>query len=1233
MNFSFLKEEDFEKGRQLLGHHIHSCVFSERIYQIEVSQSLDTQETVWVFLGLDRANEPTDFFCECEEFEERQSCPHLAAAYLMLFDGHQKPLHIRYKHSLWYIVFFIAARRHGFHPTLSAFEKGGGFYIQSTTGKTLFSMQAKTDEGKKKLDEYVFHRPQETEENSIKFSHLSIEELNQYREGHPSIHLQFELSMWSDLSKWLMVQYAQGIAYTVEFVSENNHLPHEMKVLFPDMDFSFYIARANWKEILPFLNQIASNLHVHPFATFTLTRIHYDPAKVQFTLHKKDLHFPSNSECIDLGDWVYRLEFGFFPKHTDPLFDGDHIEKESIKEVFRKYPDLLKAHLKETVISFKEVRAHYHLFVKERALHIELYAFEKGDMKQALSAFFNPWGYIESKGFFPLKQLVFDTVEKTISKAHIAHFISHYRAWLSQFKGFETHLIAMETQMTYRILSDESLLFESIGDYGDLETDIVDFGEWLYVKGQGFFPKNKGGVSSFLQGGMHIEKKEVDHFIRSHEPELELIKGFFARRCPILKMGLKIALTEGGVIEIHPITRYATDYKEDNVTIYGEYVYAHNEGFSQIPKKAQLPVGYEIDKEIPPFLEKHFLQYEIEQLKPYIFEIDPRLSEAKDMRLLVEHIAYHSKTGTYQLSLGLKSKQGIAPFYKLYQAVVTMKPFLICNAGLIWIKEPRFDWIKELDDDKVKEQHLTVSAMEWIRACVYETVEFSPQCDPALVESLKQFNMPSWDHLDKPCLAGFKTELRPYQILGVKWLWHLYLHRLSGILSDEMGLGKTHQAMGLIAAVMNHVREDKARFFIACPTSVLYHWQRLLETFLPEANVFMYYGLSRSLNTQKEYDIFLTSYGVLRSDIREIQTMQFDVAIFDEMQSAKNKRSQIHRALKVMRANMKLGLTGTPIENDLLDLKALFDILLPRFFSSDQRFKQLFVLPSDHPEKHHRAQLLKQLIHPFILRRKKADVLQDLPEKIEEIAYIDLADEQRAIYDQVLEKGYHEIENLQASNDQQLSIHIFALLSKLKQICDHPCLLSKTPEAYRKHASGKFELCKEILREAKESNLKVVIFTQYLDMLRIFHHYLTHMHIGFASIHGGTRNRKEEVERFQNDPQCEVFVATLQAGGVGIDLISASVVIHYDRWWNPAKENQATDRVHRFGQTRGVQVFKFISKNTIEEAIDALIEKKKDLLHTVVGYDGEDQIKKLDPKELMNILRTLYEEKHPPKSR
>jgi SNF2 family DNA or RNA helicase len=483
----------------------------------------------------------------------------------------------------------------------------------------------------------------------------------------------------------------------------------------------------------------------------------------------------------------------------------------------------------------------------------------------------------------------------------------------------------------------------------------------------------------------------------------------------------------------------------------------------------------------------------------------------------------------------------------------------------------------------------------------------------------------SFSSSKKFCLDLLNAQLRPYQETGLQWLWFLYCHELSGLLCDEMGLGKTHQAMALMACANYEDERKTNKYLVVCPTSVIYHWQESLEKFLPDVKVCVFHGYPRDLSEfDEKYQVLLTSYGILRLEKDKISEFDFEIAIYDEIQIAKNYISKTHKALKLVPAKMRLGLTGTPIENYLQELKALFDVILPNYLPSVQMFREFFTVPIEKKFDEGRKRLLSSLIKPFILRRKKSEVLLDLPEKIEEIAHCDLSLEQKQLYNETLNLTKRKVmDQLKEKNKPIPYAHVFAIMGKLKQICDHPSLIYKDIDNFQSHESGKWDLFVELLNEARESSQKVVIFSQYLNMLAIIEKYLKKKSIGYAVIKGSTKNRAEEIRRFHQDPKCEVFVASLLAAGLGINLSAGSVVIHYDRWWNAAKEDQATDRVHRIGQSRGVQVFKLVTKNTLEERIHQLIQRKRSLVEDTIGVDDSESIKRLTREEIIAALQEI----------
>ena len=462
--------------------------------------------------------------------------------------------------------------------------------------------------------------------------------------------------------------------------------------------------------------------------------------------------------------------------------------------------------------------------------------------------------------------------------------------------------------------------------------------------------------------------------------------------------------------------------------------------------------------------------------------------------------------------------------------------------------------------------------------------------------------------------AGLRSELRPYQRNGVDWLLFLHDNGLSGLLCDDMGLGKTHQVMAFLLSLVEH-DSVAAPFLVVAPTSVISHWRDKLREYAPGLAVSVYHGAERSLPRDPAPGrVVVTSYGLLRNDLEQLARLPFAVAVFDEIQQLKNRDTHAHRAALELRASMKLGLTGTPIENEVGELEALVDLVLPGHLRAEGRAHA-------GGEAADEAQLRRR-IAPFVLRRLKAAVLHELPEKIEDLRACPLSDEQRELYREALDtRGAALRAQLLRSDAAVPYLHVFALLNQLKRICDHPALARNRPADYLAAASGKWDLFVEILAEALDCGQKVVVFSQYLGMLEIMERHLAASGTGFAKLTGATTERGRVVDRFNTDPRCRVFLGSLKAGGTGIDLVGGSVVIHYDRWWNAAREDQATDRVHRIGQRRAVQVFKLLTEGTLEERIDAMIARKRRLLADVVAVDDPHLAKVFSREELLELLQ------------
>jgi hypothetical protein len=458
---------------------------------------------------------------------------------------------------------------------------------------------------------------------------------------------------------------------------------------------------------------------------------------------------------------------------------------------------------------------------------------------------------------------------------------------------------------------------------------------------------------------------------------------------------------------------------------------------------------------------------------------------------------------------------------------------------------------------------------------------------------------------------GLRSQLRPYQADGVAWLWSRFLVGVGALLADDMGLGKTHQVMGMLCLLAD--RDPAAQTLVVCPRGVLEHWHTLLEQFAPGLPVRLFHGPSRSLEGFNGGGIVLTTYDILFRSTEDLIERNWAVTVFDEAQRIKNPRTKAARAARKIPSKFRVALTGTPLENRLLELWSVVDLILPGYLGSEREFRSIHRDPT-----HHQLHLLRQRLGVLTLRRVKDQVLADLPEKVEDIRYCRLLPEQRTVYRNIHRQRSKEIVELLRDEEAEIPyMHIFALLTRLKQVCDHPALVEGSEG--RTAGSAKTEIFDEILDEALDGGLQVVVFSQYVKMIELMSSHLDRRKTKHLVLTGESRDRGRIVRRFNSEQHERVLLASLLAGGVGIDLTGASVVLHYDRWWNPAKENQATDRVHRIGQKRFVQVFKLITRNTIEERIDELIRSKVDLIERVVA-PTKDVISSLGRSELMDLL-------------
>jgi non-specific serine/threonine protein kinase len=453
----------------------------------------------------------------------------------------------------------------------------------------------------------------------------------------------------------------------------------------------------------------------------------------------------------------------------------------------------------------------------------------------------------------------------------------------------------------------------------------------------------------------------------------------------------------------------------------------------------------------------------------------------------------------------------------------------------------------------------------------------------------------------QPLPVHFNGELRPYQKAGYDWLHFLAEFGVGGILADDMGLGKTVQAL----ALLQKVYEDGAQLpsLIVVPASPLFNWLKEIERFTPTLRALVYTGSSRkqTLPALSSYHLVVTSYGIMRRDIEFLKKQEFQYVILDESQNIKNPVSVTALCARALNARRKLALSGTPVENNLSELWSQFAFLNPGMLGSERMFTENFARPIERFQDESASAVLKQLISPFILRRTKELVAKELPPKVESTVYCDMDTEQRRAYEH-WRRYYRETirQSIEEIGFQRSKIKVLEGLMRLRQVCCHPAIIDKE----YKGSSGKFDAFTGMLDDILAEGHKVLVFSQFVTMLTVLRHHCDTQGIVYEYLDGRTTNRQERVERFQSDENVKLFLISLKAGGTGLNLTAADYVIHYDPWWNPAVEMQATDRTHRIGQTKHVFAYKLITRESVEEKILALQERKRALVQSIITTDS-----------------------------
>ena len=560
-----------------------------------------------------------------------------------------------------------------------------------------------------------------------------------------------------------------------------------------------------------------------------------------------------------------------------------------------------------------------------------------------------------------------------------------------------------------------------------------------------------------------------------------------------------------------------------------------------------------------------------------------------------------------------------------WQQLVDMKTPLVNFRG---------QWM-ELDREKMQEMLLfwqqqkdnpdALSVQELLKKLAEEGDSLEVDTRDSLAEMLAKLNDSSQlEIIDNPTLL--KAQLRDYQKRGVSWLRYLETLGLNGCLADDMGLGKTMQVIA--ALILEKETSKTAPTLLIAPTSVIGNWQKEIEKFAPHLKTFIHHGSQREQDKKLfrklcvEQDMLITSYTLARKDSALLNSMDWHRVVLDEAQNIKNPKAAQTKAILKLKATHRLALTGTPVENRLMDLWSIFNFLNPNYLGKQTQFRKIYELPIQRDNNPVQSTILKQLIQPFILRRLKTDknIIKDLPDKIENKQYCNLSKEQASLYQAVVKDVEAQLEEKDGIERQGLML---STLMKLKQICNHPMQFLQDDSPFTAERSHKLERLTDMLAEAIADGDSVLIFTQFTEIGDKLVQYLSkEKHYPSHYLHGGVTRKKREqmIEDFQDpDSPPSIFVLSLKAGGVGITLTRANHVFHFDRWWNPAVENQATDRAFRIGQQKNVFVHKFVTLGTLEERIDQMIEDKQKMADSSVGND-ESWLTKLDNQAFKELI-------------
>ncbi|WP_437919184.1 DEAD/DEAH box helicase [Sphingobacterium sp. LRF_L2] len=556
------------------------------------------------------------------------------------------------------------------------------------------------------------------------------------------------------------------------------------------------------------------------------------------------------------------------------------------------------------------------------------------------------------------------------------------------------------------------------------------------------------------------------------------------------------------------------------------------------------------------------------------------------------------------------------PFIELREYILNKnREFTLPNGEIAIIPEEWFAQYEHLFQFTLKKDSLQLNKKHI--GLLYEITEHTQVSFHRKLEQLLNFDQIT----EAPLPHSFQGELRPYQRAGYNWFHFLQDYKFGGCLADDMGLGKTVQTLALLQQQKEALKQtEHAKVsLLILPTSLLYNWQKEAEKFAPHLRILLHTGTNRIKDSFgfSHFDLVITTYGIVRSDEVLLGKFFFNYIILDESQHIKNPTSKSFKAIKNLKSRHKLALSGTPVENSVADIWSQMHFANPGLLGSYSYFQKEFVSPIEKKKDEAKAARLQAIIKPFILRRTKDQVAKELPPKTEQTIYCEMPEEQAELYESIKSEYRNALlDNALKQNGKGNQIVLLQGLTKLRQIANHPRML----EEHDHIPSGKFDAVIEMLESISSEGHKVLIFSQFVKHLKLFRDYFDHKKIAYAYLDGSTRDRAEAVSIFKEKSDTNIFLISIKAGGVGLNLTEADYVFILDPWWNPAVEQQAIDRSHRIGQKKNVFIYKFISKDTVEEKILALQHRKKALSSALITTE-ESFMKSLSTDDIQELLK------------